>query len=105
MTQAVQKKAKERQLSLQKKKVEQEQILRKHENFAKFMKPNLKKLPDTAKICENEAKMKIERHKKYWKKLDREYEEDLNDIYGNILKRPFLYELQSVKSERKLHVP
>ena len=59
MTQAVQKRAKERQLSLQKKKVEQEQILRKHENFAKFMKPNLKKLPDTAKICENEAKMKI----------------------------------------------
>ncbi len=37
------------------------------------MKANLQKIPNTAKICENEAKMKIERHKKYWKNLDREH--------------------------------
>ncbi len=102
---AVQKKNHERELSLQKKKAEEEDILKKHQNFAKFMRPNLKKLPDTAKICEQEAKMKIQRHKKYWKKLDKDYEEDLNDIYGKILKRPFLYELQGAKSDRKLHTP
>lgn len=37
------------------------------------MKGSLAKIPDTAKICELEAKAKISRHKKYWKNLDAEY--------------------------------
>lgn len=58
------------------------------------MKKNLSKLPNTAKICENDAKMKIERHKKYWRSLDKQYESDLNNIYAKILQRPFLYEMK-----------
>lgn len=38
------------------------------------MKHNLMKLPDTAKINEVQAKVKIDRHKKYWKNLDRQHE-------------------------------
>jgi hypothetical protein len=45
--------------------------------------------------------MKIERHKKYWKNLDRQHESNLNELYAKILKRPFLYELQSAKSPKK----
>lgn len=38
--------------------------------------------------------MKIERHKKYWRSLDKQYESDLNNIYAKILQRPFLYEMK-----------
>ena len=57
-------------------RVEEEKERRsKHKNFAKFMKNPLSRVPDTAKVCELEAKAKIDRHKKHWKNLDREYEE------------------------------
>ena len=37
----------------------QRQRKNKHKNFAKFMKTPMSRIPDTAKICELEAKAKI----------------------------------------------
>ncbi len=65
------KKAFEREKSVSKELKEELERQKKHKNFAKFMKNNLASLPNTAKMNEIEAKIKIERHKKYWKNLDR----------------------------------
>lgn len=42
----------QRELSLNKKLQEEEERQKKHQNFAKFMKVPLSKIPNTAKICE-----------------------------------------------------
>ena len=65
------------------------------------MKRPLSKLPDTAKLCELQAKEKIQRHKKEWRNLDAQYENNLNEIYMKVIKRPFLYELRSATSQPK----
>ena len=87
----------QRQLSDQQRQLDQKERRTKHQNFAKFMKSPLASIPNSSRACEAEAKNKVQRHKKHWKALDSDYEDQLNHIYSKVIKRPFLYEQQGGK--------